>query len=97
MTAVILIFVLVYVVSAVIVYRWVQRAYSYNDDYKKCGKHAILDPDSYCMYVTFTPIINIMFAITALFISSYLYKKPKKDYRTFYQKLFNIKKKPTTK
>jgi hypothetical protein len=97
MTVVILIFILVYLVSGIIVYKWIQRAYSYNDDYKKCGKYMEDTPNLADIIIISTPFVNTVYAIFFLFTSPYLYKKPKKDYKTFYQKLFNIKKKPTTK
>jgi hypothetical protein len=94
MTIVNLIFILLYVVSGIISYKWIQRAHSYNDDYKKCGKYLEDTPNWGDIVIISTPFVNTVYAIFSLFISPYLYKKPKKDYRTFYQKLFNINKKP---
>jgi len=81
---IILILIAVYIASAIILYRWVQKAFS------KEGLYSIIEPDFIEILYVFFPVANTVFAIFSFFESPY----KEKEYKTpkSYNKFFRIKK-----
>lgn len=77
-----LLIVIAYIVSTIAMHNWVRIAYS------KGGVESHVKADAFCLWITFTPGINSIFAIV-MWIFEAPYRKAEKEWNL--ERFFNIK------